>query len=100
MATSTVTTAKHATLSASTVDTVTFSDNVQAIEVVNRSGSAEIFFRLDGTSPTVAGDECYVLPAAAGAALRLGSQGEGTDQVKLISSGTPTYSVIGYTGGV
>lgn len=95
----TVNTAKHATVAvAGTDETVNFSGNVQSVEVMCRDGAAEIYFTIDGTTPTVGGDDTYVVPASAGAALRVGSP-PGTDVVKLISSGTPAYSVTGYQAG-
>lgn len=63
------------------------------IEVVNRDGAAEIYFRLDGVDPEVEGDNNYVVPAAIGAYAVVGVAG--TVTVKLISSGTPKFSVIG-----
>jgi predicted dehydrogenase len=44
---------KHATLVASTVDTVPFSSKPKTIEVRNLDSTAVIFFRTDGTAPTV-----------------------------------------------
>lgn len=86
-------TARHGTLVASTVTTVTLPSNVTQLEVLNRSGSAEIYFTVDGsTSPTVGGNDCYVLPASIGATI-VSSQDTANTVVRLISSGTPTYSV-------
>jgi lysophospholipase L1-like esterase len=48
---------KHATLVASTVDTVPFSSKPKTIEVRNLDSTAVIFFRTDGTTPTVNGDD-------------------------------------------
>lgn len=96
MASGTANTAYHSTLVASTVDTVTLNDGEEYVTLVNRSGSAEIYATV-GTSavppatPTVGGNDTYVLPAAIGS-LRVAGQ-IGPTVVKLISSGTPTYSV-------
>lgn len=96
----TVETSKHATLAAAgTAETVNFSDNVQSVEVVNRTGTADIYFTIDGSTPTVGGDNTYVVPAALGAAQRIGSA-PGTDVVKLISASTQAYSVVGYPAGM
>lgn len=95
----------HGTLVAATVATVTVTadtDTVSAVlgdttttkvEVVNRSGAAEIYFTVDGTAPTVGGTASYVLPASICSYSVEGVHGSVV--VKLISSGTPTYSVIG-----
>jgi len=48
---------KHATLVASTVDTVPFSSTPKTIEVRNLASTAVIFFRSDGIAPTVSGDD-------------------------------------------
>lgn len=87
--------AAHAlTLVGSAVDTVTFTDDVDAVQVLNLSGTAAIYFTIDGTAPTVAGVNTYVLPAATGASLTVSIAPAGSiTSVKLISSGTPQYSV-------
>lgn len=84
---------KHGTLVAATVTTVDLDDNVSAAEVVNVDGAAAIYFRVDGTNPTVAGDNCQVLPAAVGAALVVATPH--AVEARLISSGTPKYCVRG-----
>jgi hypothetical protein len=84
------------TLAASTVDTVTFTDDRFAVRVHNDTGSAAIFFTTDGSTPTVNGANCWRVPAVAGAFAEVTTQGgTATDVVKLISVGTPTYSVVG-----
>lgn len=95
MASYTATISKHATLVAATVDTVTLPGAVNSVEVLNRDGVAEIYFTVDGTTPTVGGDDTQVLPATIGGIEVDTSQGvadTGT-VVKLISSGTPKYTV-------
>lgn len=80
-------------------DTVTSVDvQAERIEVLNRDGAAEIFVRTDGTAPTVASTDpaTFCVPAVAGAARVFYEDISGNDKtqtVKLISSGTPTYSV-------
>jgi hypothetical protein len=88
------------TLTAATVDTVTFAgtDNQAdktAVRVWNDTGAVAIFFTLDGTDPTVAGAKTYRVPAVAGACTEVVPLGATATTVKLISSGTPTYSVEG-----
>lgn len=94
MAAYTVDRAKHATLVAATVDTVTLSE-FSVVEVLNRDGVAAIYFTTDGSTPTVAGDNTQVLPAAVGGVQVSTINISGTNVVKLISAGTPSYSVTG-----
>ncbi len=82
-----VATAKHATLVASTVDTVNFASAAPAYEITNLSTSADMYARTDGTSPTVAGDDTTIVRAGDSVTLR----GARSSQVRLISSGTPEY---------
>lgn len=86
--------AHRKTLVASTVDTVTFSRDVDMVEVLNLDGAAEIYFTTDGSTPTVGGANTDVLPAAVNAVER-DVPTSGATVVKLISSGTPMYSVVG-----
>lgn len=64
MAAETVSRAAHNTLSGTTVDEITISDQAgHLIEVANRSGTATIFFTTDGSTPTDAGNNTdYVMP--------------------------------------
>ena len=57
----TVKRSKHATLVANTADTVIFSSRPKSVALENLSTTAVIFYRLDGTSPTVARDDTYAL---------------------------------------
>ena len=103
MANYTGNTAVHQTLVAQTVDTVTLTPANAAygeVTVVNRSGAAEIYFTVGSGSnlpatPVVAANDTYVLPASMGSFSVPWSGGSGGAVVKLISSGTPTYSVQG-----
>lgn len=88
--------AGHGTLTASTVATVTLTRDFQRVEVLNVTGSAAIYFTVDGSNPTVAGDDTYVVPAVTGASFSAPANASGsTTVVKLISSGTPGYAVTG-----
>ena len=82
-------------LIASTVDTVTFANDRGTVRVTNDTGTAAIFFTVDGSTPTVNGAATYRVPASVGASASVGSGSGATKTVKLISSGTPTYSVEG-----
>lgn len=82
----------HHTLTAGVVDTVTFALAFDQLEILNRDGSAEIYFTVDGSAPSVGGGNSFVLPASVGAAI-VGISTSGGTVVKLISAGTPAYSV-------
>lgn len=94
MAAHSVAKSKHATLAAATVDTVTLTKDWRAVEVKNR-GTDEIYFTTTATNPTVAGDDTYVVPAGESLVLSIPPRPGLPDVVKLISSGTPGYSVTG-----
>jgi hypothetical protein len=82
-------------LTASSVDTVTFPVQVSTIEVINHSASGDISVRLDGTNPTALDPVGILVPAGTVRTINVRQAdptGDAT-QVKLISSGTPTYSV-------
>lgn len=81
------------TLSADTVDTVTFTDDYGQVEIVT-DGAAKLYCTIDGSTPTVGGAKTLILPAAIGT-LTIDAPGGTPPVVKLISSGTPTYSVVG-----
>ena len=97
MATGSATHSYHSTIAvASTVETVTLAESYTVVEVINRSGSAEIYFTLDGSVPTVGGSNTYVLPAAITSTTANNGQSDlNLCVVNLVSIGTPTYSVVG-----
>ena len=96
----------HATLVANTVTTLTLDlpdpapENLSfatpkkpLVGVLNVNGAAEVYFTTDGTTPTVGGSGCHVLPATISAlTVDDGTPGP-TSVVKLISVGTPKVSV-------
>lgn len=91
--------AYHSTLSANTVDTVTLTAWSRYVLVINRSSDV-IYATTDGTAPTVGGDDTYCVPANSSKMLfNEGVQPEpalgvaASSVVKLISTGTPAYSV-------
>lgn len=96
MATTAVTTGKIGAyalaLTASTVDTVTFADNVSDVEV-GSDGTAAVYFTTDGSTPTVGGQGTYVLPAGAIGVRTARTVVSNGATVKLISAGTPSYWV-------
>jgi hypothetical protein len=96
----------HATLVANSVTTLTLdlpdpvgdirsfaTAPVAQVEVLNVAGGGEVFFTTDGSTPTVGGNACYVLPAAICALTVTDGTPGATSTVKLISSGTPRVSV-------
>lgn len=86
---------QHVTLVASTVSTITIPASApHRVEILNVDGAAAVYATVDGSTPTVAGDGCWVLPAAINS-LELDPQvpASGNATVKLISSGTPKVSV-------
>jgi hypothetical protein len=83
--------ANNKALVASTEDKVTFTRDVRTARVTNLTGSAAIYFTIDNTAATVAGANCYVIPAAVGSVEV--NMPDDSDVIRLISSGTPSYSV-------
>ncbi len=87
------------------VDTVTFAIGSpgtpgwasvpRAVEVMG-DGTAAIWVTVDGSEPEVAGSNCWLVPEGVGSTLELDVRdSDPTDAVvvKLLSEGTPTYSV-------
>jgi len=91
--------ARHITLTANSVSTVTITDSSSGFEVLNRNGLAEVFVSHDGTAtpanPTINGNDFDVIPAAAGAGIRLRRAANTTMVIKLISAAATTVSVRG-----
>jgi hypothetical protein len=88
--------AAHKTLSGTTVDDVTMSGTFNQIEVMNRSGAASIFFTVDGSTPTVAGDDTDVVVEGTSLQVRPDRQRDGTVVVKVIGNGND-YSIASVT---
>lgn len=88
---------KHGTLVAATVTTVDLTGLGESLRIQNR-GTTVLYYTVarsvTAATPTVAGDDTYALPAGCADTHPLDNYiAEGTVQVKLISSGTPDYSV-------
>ncbi len=84
---------RHVTLVASTVSTVNVTSNAGRVEVVNVDGAAAVYFTVDGSTPTVGGNDCHVLPATI-SGVEVDDETSGTNSVvKLISAGTPKVAV-------
>jgi hypothetical protein len=89
---------KSGTLVGSAVTTVTLDQAYTQVQVLNRSGTAEIFFTVDDGVPTVGGDNCFCVAAAIGASMTVGVPDDENTTVQLISTGTPTYTVAATQG--
>lgn len=93
--------ARHATLEADTVLEVELDGRYAEVEVLIRAEAAEVYFTLDGTDPTVGGDDTWAIPAVlaareVGSGARPSRAANASDPatvVKLISTGTPEISV-------
>lgn len=81
--------AEHGTLVADTETDTTLSGQGDVL-VVNH-GSDPIYATLGATAPTVAGDDTHVVPAGGYRVLEGNERGD--QRVRLISSGTPAYSI-------
>lgn len=79
------------TLVADTVDKVTIDRDCERVEVYG-DGTAAIYFTVDKTVPTVEGAHTYELPALP-ASRTVVVPTSGDTEVRLISAGTPKYSV-------
>jgi hypothetical protein len=82
--------AASGTLTGGAVTTVTVTATADGVEVINRTQTGEIWVRLDGTDPTVAGADCFVVLGA-----RLFPARNGLVTVKLIASSALAYAVEG-----
>lgn len=90
MASYSVARAKHATLSGTTVDTVTLTIG-SALLITNRHATIDMSITVDGTTPTALGDDTYIVRAGEAKSIDLSSD---TLVVKIIGNANP-YSVEG-----
>ena len=90
MASFSVNRAKSATLGVATVDTITFPATYayETVTVINKDATSPIYFTVDGTTPTVAGDDCFCAPVNQSC---IASFQGGT--VKLIAAAAAAYTV-------
>lgn len=82
---------KNGTLLAAVVDTITFGQSAGEVRITNLSAALAIYITLDGSAPTIAGDDCYAI-----APLQTRSFGPADVSrpvVNIISSGAAVYSV-------
>jgi hypothetical protein len=81
-------------LTAATVDEVVFADTLKAVSV-RSDGSAAIYYTVDGSAPTVGGQNTYEIPAFAAVSTEVVPSTDPSTPtvIKLISPGAPEYSV-------
>lgn len=91
MATSKSGTLTANTVKSETVEVVAFGTE-KGLSVTNRSTTGEIWVRLDGVDPTVAGDNCKLVIGTRSFAL---SDGISSVTVKMISTDALSYCVEG-----
>lgn len=101
MATHTAVSAQHATLAASTMDTVTLSGAGARVVIKNRQTSVDsfIYATINGADPTVGADDTIVIPGGETYATpggdHYGANPAGADVVvKLISATADPYTVM------
>lgn len=82
---------KHATLGAATADSVTFATRHYTVRVTNIDATQVIYGTLDGSVPTVGGDDTFVVPA--GKVREFDNMGQGIHTVGLISTAGGQYNV-------
>jgi hypothetical protein len=71
----------------------TIRNRASGVAVVNASGDSEIYFTVDGSTPTVGGVNCHFVAATIGARTRVHIRVEDTLTVKMISAGVTDYHV-------
>lgn len=86
---------QYLTLTAGAVSTVEFDADYEWVEVLNLTGTADVYFRVDGQNPGVAQTGSEVVGAAIGASLTVPVPTASSTMVKLISAGTPKVAVRG-----
>ena len=74
---------KTVTDSVSTVATKTVGPKARYIEVVNIDGAGIISFRVDGTASVAEADDTHVVPAVAGASLKVRWPGDQTSTCEV-----------------
>jgi hypothetical protein len=82
-------------LAAAVADTVTLARVWHRVRIVS-DGTAAIYATIDGTTPTVGAQGTFEIPKAGNdivLELSVPNMGSAGTTVKLISAGTPTYSV-------
>lgn len=92
-------TAVHKTLTPNVADTVNLTAPVRGFQVINKTGSAELYFTHGhlGATPVVAatvmGNDTHSIPAIAGASVEIVLSSATGVAVSIISSGAMAYDV-------
>jgi hypothetical protein len=84
--------AHNVQLAAAQVKTVRFAEDLNSVDVIS-DGTAAVYYTLNGSTPAVAGSNCYLIPAGAIGVDTREPPTSGPTLVKLISEGTPVISV-------
>ncbi len=96
----TVAVAKHATLDAGSVDTVTLTGNAYdtdaGVEVFNHgTGSDLLWFTTNGANPAAKGDDCYFVRPGSGLTVNPQRASGSNTVVKVYCAAAVDYSVTG-----
>lgn len=88
----------HGQLEADTIDTITLASGPSVYEILATDASARIDYTTDGSDPVVGGSPTgrCIPPTYAVDIVYVPSDGSGV--IKLISAGTPTYSIEAVAG--
>lgn len=76
-------------------DTVTLNGDYDNVETINRAASGDIYWTVDGTTPTIGAAGTYIVRA--GEALTVPVPTSGNTVVKLVGTASCAYSVTGVT---
>ncbi len=81
-------------LTAGVVATVTLSGNFEEVEILNRSGTDEIWYTLDGSDPSEDGNDIDILPATISSTTHLlNTTSESSLIIKLLSNSLGSYTI-------
>jgi hypothetical protein len=84
----------HGRLTANQVEQVSPGGLARQARVLNIDGAERIYIRGDGVDPTAPWDDCELIPAAVGyVTVRLRADKDGDSEVRMVSPGTPEFSV-------
>ena len=73
--------------------TKTINNRASGVMVINVTGEEAIYFTVDGTEPTVQGEDCYVVAARAGAGTTVNRSAENEITIKMIADDPVDYHV-------
>lgn len=82
---------KHATTVANAVSTVNYAFDTGQVAVYNFDGTENLFVRVDGTDPTIEGDDSYAVPVGSRRVITV--ETDGNTVVKAISAGVVKFEV-------